>query len=973
MKKLYTIIIFFIFIISSSIAQNGIIRGTVIEDATGEPLFGVTVVVKGTTNGGVTDFDGKFEIKTAPGTYDIQASFVSFSPITVSGVTVNTGDVTVIDQIRLKEDVQQLEEVVITAEAVKTTEQALLTIKKKSVNVLDGISAATFKQVGASDAASAVTKVPGVSVQGGKYVFVRGLGDRYTKTVLNGLEIPGLDPDRNTLQLDIFPTNVLDNIIVLKSFTADLPADFTGGIVNVETKDFPDEKTMNISVGVGINPDFHFQDNYTDYEGGNTDFLGFDDGTRQLPFSGDTEFLQAGAAPNLDESQVLTDLTRQFNPTFGTSRGTSNPNFNLSFSAGDQFTKDKYTIGYNAAVTYRNQTTFYDSAENYSIWLKNSADPSITELEQDRSRRGVEGTNNVLLGGLGGIAIKTNRSKYQLTALHVQNGESVANVYDEINIIRNDNRSTRDVLAYGERALTNVLLSGEHYLDRNKLTIEWKLSPTFSRVDDLDVRLVPFTRSEEGALDIERSEGGSPVRLWRFLDEQNYTGRIDFTKEFEFNGLDSKLKFGASETFKQRDFSITNFDFVIIDEDNVTLNGDPNALLSDENIFVGLDTDDDGFVDVRRGTAVQPDALDLSNTFEGSINNFAAYISGELPISEKLKTILGVRVEYYVQRYTGGDQDFFNSNGAQGNFLDDEKVIESVKPFPTASFIYGYNENSNLRFSYSRTIARPSFKEQSIAQIVDPISGTTFIGGIQFDPDTGERTDLVETDINNIDLRWETFFKRGQTVAISGFFKTFQNPLEIEVFNAQEPDAFTARNNGDAIVFGAELEVRKNFDFVSPALEDFAINLNASYIESRLDISEQERVGRQGQAREGEIIDDTRQLQGQSPYLINVGLTYGNFDKGWDTGLFYNVQGPALAVVGTGITPDLFNVPFNDLRFSIKKSFGAELQSSLRFRISNILNDRIETRFESFGSQDRISSSRAPGQTYSLSYSYSFN
>ena len=217
----------------STMAQDGIIRGRVIEDATGESMIGVSCLIKGTTIGAVTDFDGNFDIKIAAGTYDLQVSFVSFETITISGVEVKEGEVALFNNIRLKESVQELGEVVITAEIIRTSEEALLTVKKRSASLMDGISAASFTKIGDSDASEAIKRVTGVSIEGGKYVYVRGLGDRYTKTVTNGMEIPGLDPDRNSLQIDIFPTNLLQNLIVVKTASAEYPADFTGGLVNI--------------------------------------------------------------------------------------------------------------------------------------------------------------------------------------------------------------------------------------------------------------------------------------------------------------------------------------------------------------------------------------------------------------------------------------------------------------------------------------------------------------------------------------------------------------------------------------------------------------------------------------------------------------------------------------------------------------------------------------------------------------------
>jgi len=220
-------------------AQNGTIRGAIFDESTGEPLYGVSVLVKETSTGAVSDFDGKFEIQVAPGSYTLQISYISFSTVNLTEVIVEAGKVNVLSDVLMKTEESELETVTVSAAAIRTTESALMSVKRNAPNLLDGISSATFRQIGDGDAASAVKRVTGVSIEGGKYVYVRGLGDRYTKTVLNGVDIPGLDPDRNTIQMDIFPTNVIDNIVVSKSFTAELPADFTGGVVDIETKDFP--------------------------------------------------------------------------------------------------------------------------------------------------------------------------------------------------------------------------------------------------------------------------------------------------------------------------------------------------------------------------------------------------------------------------------------------------------------------------------------------------------------------------------------------------------------------------------------------------------------------------------------------------------------------------------------------------------------------------------------------------------------
>ena len=502
------------------------------------------------------------------------------------------------------------------------------------------------------------------------------------------------------------------------------------------------------------------------------------------------------------------------------------------------------------------------------------------------------------------------------------------------------------------------MAGGEHHFSASRWTVDWKLTPTFSTIDDKDVRLVPFTISDEGAMSIEPSEGGNPRRLWRFLDEVNYSGKIDFTKEYDLAGRSNKLKFGVANTYKEREFSIDNFNFLVRNESALGLEGNPDNLLTPDNIW----TPDSG-----EGTYVIGN-YQASNSYQSTITNLGFYVSNEWAVTERFKAILGVRAEMYAQKYTGGDQDYFNSNGQQGVYLDDEEVLDSFKPFPTANLIYNVVDNANLRLSYSRTVARPSFKEKSIAQIFDPISNTTWIGNI----------DLVETDINNFDLRWEYFFKGGQTVAVSGFYKTFSNPIEVVVYSENTPRDFTARNNGDAQVFGAEVEFRKNLEFISPSLENFSVNANATFVHSSLEMDSAEYASRKLNLRQDangnvvEDLDDTREMQGQSPYLINVGLNYDNFESGWEAGLYYNVQGSTLTRVGVGEVPDLYTNPFHSLNATIKKSFGAEKNSTIALQVSNLLDDKTETFFESFGTSDQISSSRSLGRTYTLRFSYNF-
>lgn len=967
-KKLFFLLSAVLFTSSVAYAQKGIIRGTVIEGATGDPLIGVTVVVKGTTTGGVTDFDGKFEINIDPGTYDIQASFISFQPVTITGVDVKAGDVTVIDQITLQESVEQLQEVVVTAEAVRTTEAALLTVKRKSANLMDGISAAAFRKIGDADAAGAVKRVTGVTVEGGKYVYVRGLGDRYTKTMLNGVDIPGLDPDRNSLQIDIFPTNLIDNITVLKTALAELPADFTGGVVNIETKDFPEERILDVSFGVAFNPNFHFNDNFLTYEGSETDWLGFDSGLRELPSGA------RGDIPlplNATDEEVF-EFSNSFNPTLGANQQTSLMDYSLSATYGDQFDVGDNKLGFIVSGTYKSTRSFYDDLIFGEYQIPQAQDE--TEMVTATVQSGSQGVQNILAGGLAGLAFKTDKSKYKLTALHLQNGESTAGQFfivddpDNRAVGKSGFLANSDNLEYFERSLTNLFLSGEHHFNDYKWEIDWRISPTLSRIEDPDIRKAAFS-VEQGQPELNAGQAGLPTRIWRYLDEVNVVSKIDITNKFEAFGNDAKVKFGSAYVFKERDYEILQYQLAFFGG-QPEWTGNPNDILNDNNLYPN-----EGNAYFQSGNE-----LPNPNEYNSTVNNLAGYVSLEVSPTSSLKTILGLRVEDYVQRHTGRDVLFASLGGNAGNDLDNEVVLDEFNFFPSANVIYSLNDAQNIRASYSRTVARPSFKEMSFAQILDPVSNRTFNGGLfsfvdPEDPTTFNNWDgnLRQTDINNFDLRWEMFMQKNQLLSASVFYKTFSNPIElVRIRQAQTTNEFQPRNVGNGEIYGVEFEVRKRLGFVSPGLENIMFNANVTLVESILDMNQTELEARQDFEKPGQNVGTTRQMAGQAPYVINAGFSYDNFETGLEAGIFYNVQGETLVVVGGGLFPDVFTEPFHALNFNLNKTFGAEDQVRVNFSVSNILNDVREEFFQSFQSQDQYFNRRSPGTTFGFSLGYSF-
>jgi len=933
-----------ILITFNSFSQFGI-TGTVIDGDFNEPLPFANILVKETGEGVTSDFDGKYSIELPKGSYTLVFSFVGYETKEITNFNVSDADYTITD-IVLNSVAQGLEEVVVTVDAKRNTESSVLEIQRKSASLLDGISAQAFQKIGANDIASAVKNVPGVSVQGGKYVYVRGLGDRYSKSILNGVDIPGLDPDRNTIQMDLFPTNMLSNVLVIKSARADLPADFTGGVIDIITKDFPAKQEFSISASMSFNPDMHFNDNYLSYEGGQTDFLGFDDGTRKDKIF--NTFLGNAYDPRLNATTTglttINHISNQFNPQMAPNNDTSGMNYNFGVSYGNQFNFDNgHSFGFLGSVSYRKEQTVFENTQD-NIY---NFSPNRTELsfEENRLQTGTIGGENIIASGLFGMTYKTNASKFKFNALHIQNGESTSGRFRQLTRFSDFIDFNKFNLEYNERSISNGTLSGLHNLTESQFKVEWTLAGTQAKVHDKDVRNTTF-QDEEGIFSFQ--ENTEPKRIWRTLDEYNLVGKVDLTKRFTFLKEDAVLKFGAFSSLKERDFSIAQYSVssnFTSERDWANYGGDPNQLFNPVNLI--SPTNDSGTY-INPQTTIRQDA----NIFNARQQNLAAYVSNEFNISPKLKSIIGFRFENYQVFYTG-------ENSQLGQVFNDEQIISENNLFPSTNFIYSLTDNKNLRFAYSLTTARPSFKEASIAEIYDPLSNLFFIGNINIKP----------TYIDNFDLRYEAFGEDAQLFAMSLFYKNLTDPIEIG-FVAASTSNYKPLNLENANVFGIELEVRQKLSNWIAGLRNFNLNFNGSYIISDEKYSEDELKLRTLGLRDGETLGTSRPLQGQSPYLINAGLDYNNTDKGIRGGFYYNVQGKTLEVVGDGFYPDVFTMPFHSLNFNFTKQF--KNNTSLTLRVRNLLDDERESLFEGYGGTTEYFRLRHIGRSFSLGYSIKF-
>ncbi len=936
--RLFILILPLLLLVSSVIAQQGTIRVEVYDDETGEALIGATVVIAGTTQGTVTDLDGKAAIgDLEPGSYDVQVSYVSYQPKTVEGVKVSADEVNAFE-VRLASETIGLEEVVVTAEVIRSSESALLTLQKKSPSVMDAISADMFSRNGDSDAASAVARVTGVTVEGGKYVYVRGLGDRYSKSILNGADIPGLDPNRNSVQLDMFPSNMIDNIIVYKTFTPDLTGEFAGGLVNVTTKDFPDRFTMQVSASAGINDQATFNSNYLTYEGGNLDWLAVDDGTRELPAVIGQYTNENFPSPNaLNASpQEVNEVSRSFESNqFSPTRSAPPVNHSLGFSMGNQKEFLGRPLGFVLGLTYSRSYDFYQDGQ---VNRYDDIPSSATTLERSLlfTANDAASSEEVSIGGLFNLSYKlSTNSKLSLNVLHnqastdvarVQQGFSLAERPDSTLLLRNR------VLSWTERGLTNFLLKGEHNVASiNNLKVEWQSSYTDTYLDEPDLRFLRSSVQINGADSTQQiSNVNRPGRYFRDMQETNWDNRLHVTLPISIGDeRQAKIKAGGAYTQRERSFRERRFEYFL---ENRLYTGDVDNLFLDQNLGYDSEGNQLSFVD-----EVSQDG----NNYDAEQLVYAGYLMIDAPVTDKLRLVGGARFEQT-------DMSLEAFDGTTGD-------LETSDILPALNFTYELVENMNLRGSYGRTIARPTFREFA------PLVTFAFYG----DFNQIGNAELDRTLIDNYDIRWEMYPNPNEYISASLFYKRFDNPIE----NTINPDAggttreYKYENVDQGQLAGIEVEIRKRLGFLGAGFEPIRIGLNATYVRSQVSLEADELNAIRSFDPDA---DETRDMYGQSPYVVNANLDYNNFENGWSGNIVFNVFGERLAYFTTSL-PFIYEQPRPELNVSVKKQINERL--SVRIRANNLLNPDYEETLDYRG-VEYVFDQYTAGRDYSVGFTY---
>ena len=923
MKNLLFFLTFLLFTPLLSWSQ-GTISGTILDEKIGEPLIGANVVIENTATGTATDFDGKYQFSVEPGIYNMVFSYIGYNDKTVTEVEIKDGEVTYLDVTLSDEAVDLALDVVVTARSVNRSENAILMLQRKSDKIQDGISSQEMSRFSVGDAAAAMKKVTGATVSGGKYIYIRGLGDRYSLSQLNSLVIPSADPYRNGAQLDLIPSSLIENIITAKTFTPDQPGTFTGGNVNIQTKSFPEQFSLTISVSSAFNSQNNFIDNFLTHEGGANDYWGFDDGTRSQPdFSNDlkaqallgfdtnipriarnTAFYNAFVGDESpfdgiqDFAQTADRVTKSFSSNF-TPETTSVPvDHGFSIAFGNQYKVGSRPLGVIFSASYSHTYQHLDGFEKANFILRANEIVNQGDFAETLS------TETPTVNGLLGLAYKYNDfGSITFNAIYNHSADKISRfIFGE----RPDNITDPEFLegrslVFKERDLLNLQLGGEQVISNwNNVKIEWKGSYAESSLLEPDTRFFENQfNAEFNDFLIPASNVQRPFHFFRDLEDVQYDAKLDITIPLGIN-TGNKVKFGGLYTKKERDFFENRYQV----EEHVGFTtlyaGDPDVYLAPDNYGLIGENNNGGFTIANYIV----DRTEDKNTYFGTDEVTAFYGMLTYNLTDRFKFIGGARYEKTNLFVISADE-----NQEDGR-IDDTDILPSV------NLVYALNDKMNLRAAFTQTLARPNMREIAPFEAFDPLTKEIYFGN----------TALDKTKIQNYDLRWEWFTQPGELIALSSYYKRFDKPIVQSYRRAPNPEIEFV-NVDQAELFGVEIELRKDLESFIPALKDLKFSTNLSLISSSADVRVQDGLE--------DLEPDDRPFEGQAPFILNAALIYSNLDKGIDATLSLNAIGDRLRIIGREGTPDIFDRGRNQLDFSFIKKFG---NLNIKVTARNLLN-----------------------------------
>lgn len=923
-------IIFLIFITSlPALAQTGKITGRVVDESN-HAITGASIKVAGSTAGTVTDVDGHFTLNiSAKDSVTIEVSAVGFTAKTISGIIPgSTEDL----NINLTASSNDLQAVTVRTSARRESTNALISFQKNTNAVAQVISAEAIRRSPDKNTGEALKRVTGLSMQEGKYIVVRGLSDRYNQAMLNGVLLSSTEPDRKTFSFDIFPSSIVENIIVNKTFIPEYSAEWAGGLIQVNTKDIPSRNFMNVQVGTNFNTNTIGKDFYI-YKGGELDWLGIDDGTRALPGNFPTKN-QFSVLDNSEKTQLGTPVASgswapekkgSFLPTLGQTF-----QFNSGFAS--KVLKDK-DLGGVISVTYNRSLRNLDYNNSFYNIDGTKADPSFRYHNNRYS-------NDVLWGALANFSLRLN-SNHKISFRNIINTNSSDYTTLRTGKDFESNAQTGENIkayeyAFRNNTFFNTQLNGEHNIPSLKSKINW-----FGSFTILDQYLPKQRRLQYNqaagddtapylALLSNTLSQKTGSIFYSDLNDYIYNAGGDITTSFNLFGQKQTVKGGYNFQVKDRIYDARPFS-VTLPSDNPGLKAlDPSQIFNASNFGDGSNQ---LHFDEIPGIYYRYIANSILN---------AGYIQFDNAFTDWLRIVWGARYEYFDQLVGSVYKSDPRFNWQKKGDL-----------LPALNITFKLNNRTNLRIAGSQTIVRPEFRELTGTAFYDFEVGATIIGN----------PNLVRTKITNADIRYEVYSRPGELFTIGAFYKYFQSPIEL-AFNQTGAGGsstfnYLDNNNSKAQTFGGEIEFRKKLDFW-PAFERFTVQGNFSYIYNRVKFQEQSL---------------NRPMQGQSPYLINAAMQYDVNEIGLSTTLLFNQIGRRILYVGNEQVPAIWEAPRPLLDLQIAKKL-MHNKSELKLNIANLINKRANFYHDLDGNKvynkgaDALAISRNYGTNVSLSFSY---
>lgn len=825
--NLFFLLLFSLFFTSLAFAQKGSITGKVVNEKTGESLYGIAVIIDGSTRGSVTDFDGVYAIKDLPpGTYTLTVAGIGYVKKSIPDVKVNEGSITTLD-IHFADTSAEIPVVNVTFTIRKDRLAAVNMMVKNAPFVASVISAETIKISPDKNSGEVLKRISGATIQDNKYAVIRGLNDRYNNAMMNGSPLPSTEPERKTFAFDLIPSNMLDNIIILKSGTPDLPGDFAGGIIQLNTKDVPDTAFYQLAVSSSYNTLTSFR-KMIDSRGGTLDWAGFDN-SRQLP----GDFPSASGFTKLNTAQSIEEA-KKFPNDYAIMSRIAAPNFGIQATFGNSYKLSaKNKLGISFSANYGNGNKLGIADRN---WYEQDG-------HADFSYHDTTATNSVNLGGLFNIGFKHgNNTRFSLKNSYSRNADDQTAHRTGVFYANGFERNSY-AYSYTSNSLYLSQFSGEHILPKSEIKIGYNLSYGHAVKDVPNYRNLSYSKhmdndTEAYSLVIATSPTLQSAKFYSKLTENIYGGNYQVTYPIKFIGENQFMKAGGFHQYRDRVFDSRVLGFAIarVLDFNTDL-----LILPPAEVFDPKNFGTDGFT-IR-------DITDPTNRYTGKSHLNAGFLMFDNKILKKVRAVWGVRFESYHQ---------IVETGLPGSSITDPVPLIMDTTYndflPSVNLTYALTEKSNLRLSGTRTVSRPEFRELVPLAFYDFNSFSIIAGN----------KSIVRTNITNVDLKYEIYPSPEMTFSVALFYKHFKNPIEIDIDN-QSPGTIskTYTNAPGAEDYGVEVDFRESLEMLNPSLKNVIVFGNASYIYSKVDQNENEAV-----------FDDHRPMQGQSPYVANLGLQY---------------------------------------------------------------------------------------------------